>query len=341
MTTQENNNGNEAINSQYYQQPHLIFVDNINDMLRISDINEMDSKIAKNTINITKIFQYFQNNVYDGSSITKEDINKLIHCLKFVDTLNLFMTNQATSTLLRYMEEIYDLFNVLSNTESKDLILKQIKYTEMTVLYYKKKTFKQLYFGDSKLLAKEIEYNLELVNKNGKFDQKLFKQMQTLFYVVQGKIEETKRNEIQTKMNELKTISIKIKKRRFNSPNQGNYYDDYNDYSDYKNYSNISGKTYDYNDNFYDNDNYYEDNDYYYQDKQGSTIPVLQGVSANNEQPYSLDEYHYIDNDGLIRFNTIKYIEMVLWCMNVLVSPWLWLLVFIFLGYKGIRFLKK
>ena len=267
MTTQENNNGNEAINSQYYQQPHLIFVDNINDMLRISDINEMDSKIAKNTINITKIFQYFQNNVYDGSSITKEDINKLIHCLKFVDTLNLFMTNQATSTLLRYMEEIYDLFNVLSNTESKDLILKQIKYTEMTVIYYKKKTFKQLYFGDSKLLAKEIEYNLELVNKNGKFDQKLFKQMQNLFYVVQGKIEETKRNEIQTKMNELKTISIKIKKRRFNSPNQGNYYDDYNDYSDYKNYSNISGKTYDYNDNFYDNDNYYEDNDYYYQDR--------------------------------------------------------------------------
>ena len=84
-----------------------------------------------------------------------------------------------------------------------------------------------------------------------------------------------------------------------------------------------------------------QNQDNYYQDKQGSTIPVLQGVSANNEQPYSLDEYHYIDNDGLIRFNTIKYIEMVLWCLNVLVSPWLWLLVFIFLGYKGIRFLKK
>ena len=84
-----------------------------------------------------------------------------------------------------------------------------------------------------------------------------------------------------------------------------------------------------------------QNHDYYYQDKQGSTIPVLQGVSANNEQPYSLDEYHYIDNDGLIRFNTINYIEMVLWCLNVLVSPWLWLLVFIFFGYKGIRFLKK
>lgn len=264
MSTQETIN-EDAIASQYYQQPNSLFVDKINDMLSISDMNEMDSRITKNTINITKIFQYFQNNVYDGASITKEDIDKLIHCLKFVDTLNLFMSNQATSTLLRYMGEIYDLFNVLSNMESKDLILKQIKYTEMTVIYYKKKTFKQLYFGDSKALTKEIEYDLELVNKNGKFDQKLFKQMQNLFYVVQGKIEETKRNEIQTKMNELKTISIKIKKQRFNNPISGNYYDEY---SDYKNYSNVNSKVYDYNENFYTNEKYYEDNnDYYYQDR--------------------------------------------------------------------------
>lgn len=84
-----------------------------------------------------------------------------------------------------------------------------------------------------------------------------------------------------------------------------------------------------------------QNQDNYYQDKQGSTIPVLQGVSANNGKPYSLDEYHYIASDGLIRFNATKYIEMVMWCLNVLVSPWLWLLVFIFLGYKGIRLLKK
>lgn len=81
--------------------------------------------------------------------------------------------------------------------------------------------------------------------------------------------------------------------------------------------------------------------DYYYQDIQGSTIPVLQGVSANNEQPYSLDEYYYIGTDGLIRFNTIKYIEMVLWCLNVLVSPWLWLALIVFLIYKGVRFLME
>ncbi len=81
--------------------------------------------------------------------------------------------------------------------------------------------------------------------------------------------------------------------------------------------------------------------DYYYQDMQGSTNPVLQGVSANNEQPYSLDEYYYIGTDGLIQFNALKYVEMVLWCLNVLVSPWLWLILFLFLIYKGLRLLWK
>ena len=57
----------------------------------------------------------------------------------------------------------------------------------------------------------------------------------------------------------------------------------------------------------------YQTYDYYYRDANGSTIPVLERVSANNKQPYSLNEYHYIASDGLIRFNTLKYIEMVLW----------------------------
>lgn len=77
-----------------------------------------------------------------------------------------------------------------------------------------------------------------------------------------------------------------------------------------------------------------QDYEYYYQDQNGSTIPVLQGVSANNEQPYSLDEYHYIDTDGLVKFNLRKNIEMILWCLNVLVSPLLWLIVILLGLYK-------
>lgn len=80
--------------------------------------------------------------------------------------------------------------------------------------------------------------------------------------------------------------------------------------------------------------------DFYYRDVKGGTIPILQGVSANNGQPYSLDEYHYIASDGLIKFSKLKFVEMVLWCLNVLVSPWLWLAVIVLLIYKGVRLLR-
>lgn len=84
----------------------------------------------------------------------------------------------------------------------------------------------------------------------------------------------------------------------------------------------------------------YHTHDFYYKDVCGGTIPVLEGVSANNGQPYSLDEYYYIDTDGLIRFHTVKWIEMVLWCLNVWVSPWLWITVIVLLIYKGVRFFR-
>lgn len=78
----------------------------------------------------------------------------------------------------------------------------------------------------------------------------------------------------------------------------------------------------------------------YYMDTNGNMVEVLGSLSANNGQPYSLSPYHYITSDGLVTFNARKWIEMVLWCLNVLVSPWLWLavvlslLIFIFRRYK-------
>lgn len=84
-------------------------------------------------------------------------------------------------------------------------------------------------------------------------------------------------------------------------------------------------------------------NDYlfYYQDVNQRSIYVLCGVTANNEQPYSLDDYYYINKDGYIIFNTCKYIEMVLWYLNVLVSPWLWLCLLLLLIYRGVRSIVK
>lgn len=71
--------------------------------------------------------------------------------------------------------------------------------------------------------------------------------------------------------------------------------------------------------------------EYYYMDTNGSMVEVLGSVSANNGQPYSISPYHYIASDGLVTFNTRKWIETVLWCLNVLVSPWMWLAVICFL----------
>lgn len=280
--------------SQYYhnhQSPNA-HVDKIDDILRISDSFEMDQRIAKNAGNIIKIFQHFKNNLYKSISFTKDEIDYFIHCLKFVDTLNLFMNTQTLSTLRRYMCEIYDVAYMTPNLEYKELIIKQIKYTEMTVIDLKKKLFKHLYFGEPKHLALEIEKNLEQVIKNGKFEQRLFKQLQNLFYVVQGRFDDVKKEELQHKMNEMKTLSIKYRKQqRFGGSNvngggnsgsssgvigggvsgnnsSSNYYD--ND-KDFKNYSNVSESLVDYSDNFYENNNeqrmgYYDDggNDYGY-----------------------------------------------------------------------------
>lgn len=84
-----------------------------------------------------------------------------------------------------------------------------------------------------------------------------------------------------------------------------------------------------------------QDHDYYYIDRKGMSVEVLQGVSVNNGQPYSLYDYFYIDTDGLVKFNLRKNVEMMLWCLNVLVSPWLWLVLFLFLIYIGLRLLWK
>ena len=260
-------------NNQYqnnYSRNNIFYLDKIEDILLLRNPDDMDNKINKNMENVNNIFYSFLKKVsYDGNIFSKEEIDNFIYALKFVDTLNLFIQNQTLKILLDYMKSIYDNVKKLNNNfEYKELILKKIKYTEMTVIFYKKRIFKNLYFGDGRVLGKEIENKLEYVTRGGKFDQIIFKQMQNLFYVVQGRIEESKRVELQNKFADMKALSIKYKKQRANI-NQGNYFEDYsNDYSDYKNYSNIGNNLLDYNKYFYDNRNYYEEdyNNNYYKD---------------------------------------------------------------------------
>lgn len=81
--------------------------------------------------------------------------------------------------------------------------------------------------------------------------------------------------------------------------------------------------------------------DCYYMDTNGNMVEVLCNVSANNGQPYSLCPYHYIASDGLVTFNVRKWIEMVLWCMNVIVSPWLWFAIVLSLFIVIVHRLKR
>jgi len=290
-------------NNQYqnnYSQNNIFYLDKIEDILLIRNPDDMDNKINKNIENVKNIFYSFLKKVsYDGNNFSKEEIDNFIYALKFVDTLNLFIQNHTFKILLDYMKSIFDNVKKLNNNfEYKELILKKIRYTEMTEIFYKKRIFKNLYFGDSRLLGKEIEMKLEYVTRGGKFDQTLFKQMQNLFYVVQGRIEESKRIELQNKFTEMKTLSIKYKKQRANI-NQGNYFEDYNnDFSDYKNYSNIGNNLYDYNENFYDNRNYYEE-DYNYNYYKDSSRRFHQRYSYRsntyNNSNYYIKKYYESD----------------------------------------------
>lgn len=213
-------------------------LDSIDDILALSDPTQMDNLIFKNTINISKILRIFYKKLCDNFHITKEESDLLIYCLKFIDTLNLFMINQSISSLLKIIYDINEIVSMINTLENKETILKKIKYTDMTVIYYRKKLFKSLFFGDGFVLGKEIENALDLVSQSGNFDQRLFKQMQNIFYVVQSKIEEGKRKEIQQRFNEMKVVSQKSKKNKYN------YYEDYDDYADYKNYSHTENINY-------------------------------------------------------------------------------------------------
>ncbi len=199
--SEENNYNNINSNNTNASYNQHFFLDNIDEMFKIQSQSEMDQQISQNLTTIIKTFTQFSKKLYEYKKISQNEIETIIHCLKFVDMLNLFFPEHSWSKIRNLMNNIHDnLFDRKDlNADDKEKILKSIKYTEMTLIYFYRNKYKNLYFNDSSALAYEIEQNLEQVLKNGKFDQRLFKQMQNLFYVVQKKIEVHKREEIQKK----------------------------------------------------------------------------------------------------------------------------------------------
>ena len=228
---------------------HSQSLDNINSILQIKTEEEMVQKISLNIPKIYQIFKLFKTKFYNNQ-INQNDIGQIIEALKFFDNLNLFIEEIDIKNIKDKMEELELILKKRNYNEFYDKILNQIKYTLMTIIYHRKTEYRKMYFNNHIGISEEIEIELEQVNKMNNFNFRLFKQMQNIFWVVKNVIDEQKVNELQTKLDNLKTISKMIKEKKYNNnyySNQG--YINYNDYSDYKNYTEST----DYKSNFYRN----------------------------------------------------------------------------------------
>ena len=254
-------------------------LDNINSLLAITNEQEMSQKISQNIPILFQIFNSFKTKLNYGQIITPNDISKVIEALKFVDNLNLFIEENEVRKFKDKMMEIRDLLKK-RNYDFKDSILKQINYTEMTIISHKKLYFRDLYFNNHEGLSDEIKNELDQVYKGNKFDFKLFKQMQNIFWVVKNVIDENKKIELDNRLKNMKNESQKIKEKKFGSSSylgrgyQSNYINDYKNYSGY-----------DYNDNFIRND----DNNSYY------------------NKNYINRNYHYSGRGGYMNNSNRKY----------------------------------
>ena len=192
---------------QLYQQ-----IDSINSLLSITSEQEMSQKISQNIPKIFQIFNSFKNKLI-YSQINSNDISQVTEALKFVDNLNLFMDEIDVRKFKDKMSEIREILK-RRNYDFKETILKQINYTEMTIIYHKKLYFRNLYFNNHKGLSDEIENEIDQVYKN-KFDFRLFKQMQNIFWVVKNVLDENKKIELDLRLKNMKTESQKIKEKKY------------------------------------------------------------------------------------------------------------------------------
>jgi hypothetical protein len=285
-----------SILEQNNQEPlntTLECLEKIDDLLTLTDPAEMDNKIFKNTQIITKHLKSFSSKLYEHFDLTQNEIDTLIYCLKFIDTLNLFMNNHTIDFLLKITCEIHDLVCFISNFNSRGEIIKRVKYTEKSIIFYKKKIYKNLFFTDSDTLGSEIEKCLEAIYQNGVIDHKIFKQMQNIFYVVQNKIDEPFRETLQNKFNDLKLLNIKNRKQKFNFFQED--YADYKNYNEYKDYN--DNYNYEYNYTNYDNSNSTLGTSYsgYGYNKSSYGTGYQKSYSMGGNRYYAPKQYEYND----------------------------------------------
>ena len=117
---------NKHFYSNYYNDtiPKIEHLDKIEEVLMISDQNEIDNIIFKNILTIIKIMKCIYKRLCDNYFLTKEEIDLLLYTLKFVDTLNLFMNKQSIEQISGLIYEINEIIFSMHDFEAKDMILK-------------------------------------------------------------------------------------------------------------------------------------------------------------------------------------------------------------------------
>ena len=273
-------------NKSFYSQS----LDSINSILSIKNEKEMSQKISSNIPKIFNIFNTFKNKIFYNNQVSKNDVNLVMEALKFVDNLNLFMEENDVKNFKEKMGDIKDILYKKNYYDFKETVTGQISYTEMTIINHKNSIYRNMYFNNHKELSEEIEKELDLVNKGNKFEFKLFKQLQNIFWVVKNVIDDKKKMELENRLNILKNICKKMKEKTRHSNRGYSNYDDY-EYTDYKNYSG----TYDYNDNFFNNRK-----DDYYNNKQ------LKYDDYNNYETMGSNKYYHPRNDYKKNFNNFN-----------------------------------
>ena len=188
------------------------FIDAIKDVLALNNQNLIDNKIFENTINIINFLKDIDNKLYEEFNLNIKEVDKLIKCLKFIDTLNLFMNQASINTIAKLLYSINESI-ILIKSLSMDIIIFQIKYTEKSLIYYKKAFFKSLFFQNDQQISERFN---EILDENNLYDIKTFKQIQNLFYVFSLKLDDKIKDLLTPKINYLKSIILPPKRNIFN-----------------------------------------------------------------------------------------------------------------------------
>lgn len=292
----------KARSEEEYEQT---FIDPIDKIILIKDQVELENKIFENTINIIKFLKNIDNKLYEEFNLSQNEIKLFIKCLKFIDTLNLFMNQASINNISKILFNINDSLNLINNISSKEDIIYQIRYTEKSFIYYKKAYFKSLFFNDEKTIYESFN---EILDENSLYDFKTFKQIQNLFYVFSMKLtNEVEKEALVKKKNYLKTIILPFNKKNYFSSfgssladtqqvsaesqassyppksysnNSSDYYKKFNNYNNYNNYGE------NYSSHKYASTDYYDDKHdkkkNYYNDNQGQSYSNTQGGYFKN-----------------------------------------------------------